>query len=81
MRTRFQIGAELILTVVRMTTGLITSKDRLMFLLKLTVNRQGRNLRPITNKLNAPIGRWLRSDNGGRGLRLCNQFRCLNLGA
>jgi len=46
-----------------------------MFLLKLPVNREGRDLRPITNKLNAPVGRWLRSDNGGGGLRLCNQFR------
>src|SRR5262249_61968674 len=55
--------------------GLITPKDRLMFLLKLTVNRQGRDLRPITNKLNSPVGRWLRSDNGGGGVRVVKSVR------
>src|SRR5262245_62019098 len=59
--------------------GFITSKNRRMLLLKLTVSRQRRDLRPITKKLNAPVGRWLRLDKGGWRLRPSNQFCCLRL--
>jgi hypothetical protein len=52
--------------------GFIASKDCLVLLLKLTVNREGLELRAITSKLDAPVGRRFRLDNGGGGLRLCD---------
>jgi hypothetical protein len=56
--------------------GFIASKDCLVLLLKLTVNREGLELRAITSKLEAPVGQVSvgQRRRGIAALRLASRF-------